>query len=204
MSWKSRRSQLDNFAEGLVKAGALQFGTFTLPDGRESSYYIDLRGILSYPGLYSMAVDSLKSLISAKAPRASAICGVPLSGLTLAAPLALSLKKPLTYAVSKSRGGGRVVEGEVRPDWKVVVVDDLSTTGKTILASARAIQEEGGDVKDAVVLVDRIEGARERLSREGIGLHSFTDVMELADTLFSMELIRERELKATTRSVGRS
>lgn len=73
MAWKTRRSQISNLAEGLVKAGALQFGTFTLPDGRESSYYINLRGILSYPGLYGLAVDSMSRLISAKAPKASAI-----------------------------------------------------------------------------------------------------------------------------------
>ena len=59
MAWKTRRTQISNLAEGLAKAGALQFGTFTLPDGRESSYYINLRGILSYPGLYSLAVYSM-------------------------------------------------------------------------------------------------------------------------------------------------
>lgn len=82
------------------------------------------------------------------------------------------------------------------------MVDDLSTTGKTILASAKAVREEGGEVNDAAVLVDRMEGAREKLSKEGIALHCMTDVMELADTLFSMELIGASDLKAITRSVG--
>jgi len=203
MTWKARNSQISSLAEGLVKAGALQFGTFTLPDGKASSYYINLRGILSYPGLYELAVDSMTHLIRAKVPEASAICGVPMSGLTLAAPVALSLKKPLTYTRSSRQASGRVVEGEVRPGWKVVVVDDLSTSGKTILASAKAIQEEGGEVTDAVVLIDRMEGARERLSKEGITLHFMTDVMELADTLFSMELISEGDLKAITKSMGK-
>ncbi|MGP8125726.1 MAG: orotate phosphoribosyltransferase [Nitrososphaerales archaeon] len=203
MAWRTRRSQISNLAEGLIKAGAIQFGTFTLPDGKESSYYINLKGILSYPGLYALAVDSMTRLVSAKVPRANAICGVPLSGLTLAAPLALSLKKPLTYARSSRQASGRVVEGEVRPGWKVLVVDDLSTTGKTILASAKAVQEEGGEVTDAAVLIDRMEGARARLSKEGIALHCLTDVVELADTLFAMELIGEEDLKAITKSVGR-
>ncbi|MGD1055419.1 MAG: orotate phosphoribosyltransferase [Nitrososphaerales archaeon] len=202
MAWKTRRSQISALAEGLVKAGALQFGTFTLPDGRESSYYINLRGISSYPGLYNLAFDSMSRLVSGKAPKVKVICGVPISGLALAAPIALSLKKPLIYARSSRQGSGRIIEGEVRPGWKVIVVDDLSTTGKTILASAKAVQEEGGEVSDAAVLVDRMEGARERLSKEGIALHCMTDVMELADTLFSMELIGPGDLKAITRSVG--
>lgn len=204
MAWKTRRSQIANLAEGLVKAGALQFGTFTLPDGRESSYYINLKGIPSYPGLYALAVDSMTRLVTAKAPQADAICGVPMSGLTIAAPVALSMKRPLTYAVISRQSSGRVVEGEVRPGWKVVVVDDLSTTGKTILASAKGVEEEGGVVSDAVVMIDRMEGARERLSKKGIALHCLTDVVELADTLFSMELIGEDELKSITKSVGRS
>jgi len=203
VAWKTRRSQISNLAEGLIKAGAIQFGTFTLPDGKESPYYINLKGILSYPGLYALAVDSMTRLVSAKAPRANAICGVPMSGLTLAAPLALSVKKPLTYVRSSRQASGRVVEGEVRPGWNVLIVDDLSTTGRTILASAKAVQEEGGEVTDAAVLIDRMEGARERLSKEGIALHSLTDVVELADTLFAMELIGGDDLKAITRSVGR-
>ena len=203
MAWRTRRQQIGNLAEGLVKAGALQFGTFTLPGGRESSYYINLKGILSYPGLYALAVDSMTRLVSSKASRANAICGIPLNGLTLAAPLAVSLKKPLVYAVLTGRTGGRGVEGEVRPGWDVVLVDDLSTSGKTILSSAKCVEEEGGEVKSAFVLIDRMEGARERLSKEGISLHCLTDVLELADTLFSMELIREDDLRSITKSVGR-
>ncbi len=203
MAWKTRRSQINELAEGMVKAGAMQFGTFTLGDGKESAYYIDLKGILSYPGLYSLAVESLGRMASAKAPKADAVCGVPINGLVLAAPLALSLKKPLAYAKSGEGAGAKHVEGEIRPDWKVLVVDDVSTSGRTILEAAKAVEEEGGEVTDALVLIDRLEGARERLSKEGIALHCLTDVVELADTLFSMELIGEKELKAITKSVGR-
>ncbi|HYB06949.1 MAG TPA: hypothetical protein VEB87_02200, partial [Nitrososphaerales archaeon] len=61
---------------------------------------------------------------------------------------------------------------------------------------------EGGKVTAAVVLIDRLEGARERLSKKGISLHSVTDMLELADTLYSMELISKDNLKAITKSVG--
>ncbi len=203
MAWRTRRSQISDLAEGLVKAGALQFGTFTLPDGGESAYYINLSGMLSYPGLYSLAVDSMNRLVSAKAPRTDALCGVPVGGLVLAAPLALSLKKPLIYTRGSRQGSGREVEGEIRPGWNVLVTDDLSTSGKTILTAAKAVQREGGIVTDATVLIDRMEGAREALSKQGILLHCLTDVVELADTLFSMELIGEKEVKAITNSVGR-
>lgn len=202
MAWRKRNAALRELAEGLVKAGALQFGTFTLPDGREGSYYINLRGLTSYPGLYGLVVEAMTGLISKKAPKANALCGVPVTGMLVAAPVAVALKKPLVYTRLTKPANDRVVEGEVRPDWKVLIVDDLATSGKTILTAAEAIEEEGGEVTQAAVLIDRMEGARERLSKKGITLHCVTDMVELADTLYSMELITKENLKAITKSVG--
>ncbi len=202
MAWRKRSAQIRDLAQGLVKVGALQFGTFTLPDGKESSYFINLRSLPSYPGVYRLVVDAMTQLVSTKTPKAKAICGIPITGLTIAAPVAVALKKPLVYTRPSRQASGRVVEGEIRPGWDVVLVDDLATTGKTILASAKSVEEEGGEVSHAVVLLDRMEGAREKLSKEGISLHCVSDMMELADTLFSMELISKSDLRAITRSVG--
>jgi orotate phosphoribosyltransferase len=203
VAWKKRRGRLQSLAEGLVKAGALQFGTFTLSDGRDSPYYVNLRGLPSYPGLYRLVVDSMVEMIS-KAPPPDAFCSVPVTGLTIAAPLAIEKGKPLLYTTERKQGAGRVLEGEVRPGWKVMVIDDLATTGKTVLAAARAVEQEGGEVKHAAVVLDRLEGAREGLSKQGISLHALTDILELSDCLFAMGLISESNLKSITRTVGRS
>jgi orotate phosphoribosyltransferase len=202
MSWRKRRDMVRDLAEGLVKAGALQFGPSTLPDGKESSYFINLRGVASYPGLYRLAVDAVGEVVSKKAGKADALCGVPMVGLTMASPVAIALGKPLAYLRPSGTRGEKAVEGDLRPDWNVVVIDDLAETGKTILSSARALELEGCEVNKAVVLIDRLEGAREKLSRSGIALHAFTDILELADALFAMELISERNLKSITKSVG--
>jgi len=191
-----------DLAEGLVKAGALQFGPSTLPDGKESSYFVNLRGVASYPGLYRLVVDAVGDVVSKKAGKADALFGIPMTGLTIASPVAVALGKPLAYLRPSGGPGEKKVEGDLRPDWNVVVIDDLAETGKTILSSARAIELEGGEVTKAVVLVDRLEGAREKLSKSGIALHAFTDILELADTLYSMELITEKNLKSITKSVG--
>ena len=201
MAWKKRRSRLNDLAEGLLKAGALQFGTFTLPDGRVSAYYVNLKGMPSYAGLFGLVVDSVAKTVSKKAAKASAICGVPLMGLTIASPVAIALKKPLVYARMSKQANERLVEGEVRPGWNVVVLADIATSGKSILAAAEAIEDEGGKVSQAVVLIDRMEGAREKLSKNGIALHAVTDMLELADTLYSMEMISKDNLRAITKSV---
>jgi orotate phosphoribosyltransferase len=202
MAWKERSSRLSRIAEGLVKVGALQLGTFTLPDGKDSAYYVNLKGLPSYPGVYGMVVEALSDLVSRKVTRVDALCAAPVTGLLLAAPLAVALKKPLVYTRVEREENGRLVEGEVRPDWNVVIVGDLSTSGRSIMSAADAIQDEGGRVSSAVVLIDRLEGAREKLSKRGITLHAVTDMVELADTLYSMELISRDNLKAITKSVG--
>lgn len=205
MAWRRRNQQVRALAEGLVKIGAIQYGSITLPDGSESSYYINLRGLPSYPGVYKLVVDAMAAMVRSKTPRADALCGIPITGLTIASPVAFTLEKPLAYTRAAEQAGERVLEGEMRPGWRVVMIDDLATSGKTILSSAKAVEQEGGEVESAAVLIDRLEGARERLGKKGIVLHAFTDVLELADALFSMELITKSNLKSITKAVeGRS
>ena len=202
MAWKKRRGRLQSLAEGLVKAGTLQFGTFTLADGSDSPYFVNLRGLPSYPGLFRLVVDSMAEVME-KLPRSDAYCSIPVSGLNIAAPLALEKGKPLLYTTQRKQGAGRVLEGEVRPGWKVAIIDDLVGSGKTVLSAAKAVEQEGGDVKHAAVVIDRLEGAREALSKEGITLHAMTDILELSDTLFAMGMMTEGDLKSITRTVGR-
>lgn len=202
MAWKKRSDLLNEMAEGLVKVGALQFGPSTLPDGKASSYYVNMRGLPSYPGVYRLVVEALSDLTARKVPKANALCAVPTLGLIFAAPVAVSLKKPLIYTRLEKHENERLVEGEMRPGWNVAVLGDLATSGRTIMSAADAVEDEGGEVTAAVVLIDRLEGAREKLSKRGITLHSVTDVVELADTLFSMELISKENLKSITKSVG--
>jgi len=193
-----------NLAEGLLKTGALQFGTFTLPDGRDTPYYINLHALPSFPGAYSAVVDALAGVIRQKVPKAGAVCAVSFQGLFFAAPVAIALKRPLLYTKGIREPGGKSVEGEVRPDWRVVAVNDLAESGESILAAAEAVTDEGGELRDAVVLIDRLEGAREKLHKKGIALHAVVDVIELGDALLSMDLISESDIKAITRSVGRA
>ena len=202
MAWKKRSDRLNEIAEGLVKAGALQFGTFTLPDGKNSSYYVNLRGLPSYPGVYGMVLDALSDELHKSIKKADAFCTVPLTGLFLASPLAVREMKPLLYTRMERQENERLIEGELRPGWNVTVVGDLATSGRTILSAAEAVRDEGGEVKSALVFIDRLEGAREYLSRREITLRAVTDVVELADALFSMELISRDNLKAITKSVG--
>ncbi len=203
MPQKKRRQVVESIATALVKAGALQFGTYTLPNGRQTSYLITLEDIPSLPGAYRAVFDAflefLKKEVGLK--NFDAIAGIPIAGLTLSAPLALSLERPMISVRKDDRGAPRRVEGSVKPGWKVIVIDDLIATGETIVSSCTALRQEGLEVSDAAVLIDRLEGGRARLTKHHVNLHSLTDILELGDTLLARETIGEEDMKAIRKQI---
>mgnify|MGYP001098179574 CR=1 FL=1 len=201
MSWENRRFELiKELGRVLVKTGALQFGTFTLTSGKMSSYYIDLRIVPSLPEVFKKItnafVEALKSMIGLE--KIDAIGGIPTAGLTYATAVAYNLEKPLLYVRKEPREHGtqKRVEGLLRPGWRVLILDDLITTGNSILRTAEAIRSEGGIVEDALVLIDRMEGGRDRLSTSNIQLKALANITELADLLYDMNIIGKDQRKA--------
>ncbi|MCP8316735.1 MAG: orotate phosphoribosyltransferase, partial [archaeon] len=184
----------------LVKTGALQFGTFTLTSGKMSSYYIDLRIVPSLPEVFKKVTDAfveaLKKMVGLE--KIDAIGGIPTAGLTYATAVAYNLEKPLLYVRKEPREHGtqKRVEGLLRPGWRVLILDDLITTGSSILRTAEAIRSDGGIVEDALVLIDRMEGGRERLSTSNIQLKALAKITELADLLYDMNIIGKDQRKA--------
>ncbi len=207
MTWRAKRKLIEELATVLVKIKAVQFGTFTLSSGKLSSYYVDLRAIPSYPGAYKVVIEAYGQLIKngLGVKKFDAIAGIPTAGLAFSSPIALQFSKPMVYARKEEKPYGRErrIEGVIKPGWNVLIVDDLITTGGSIVSAAQAIREEGGEVKDAVVLIDRLEGGESNLKKSGVSLHSLTDVVELSDILYSEGMIGDDEVKAIVRQVGR-
>jgi orotate phosphoribosyltransferase len=125
------------------------------------------------------------------------LAGVPTAGIAYAAVIALNLTKPLLYVrkEQKEHGRERRVEGLLQPGDKVLVLDDVVTTGKNILEAAEAIRAEGGIVDDAVVLLDRQQGAEENLQKKRVKLHAFTTMRRIADKLLNLGTIDEGQHK---------
>jgi len=183
----------------LNKIGALQFGTFKLTSGRISPYYIDLRIVPSFPDAFQKIcefyVDFIKKEIESK--NFERITGIPVAGIPFASIIAYHLKKPFIYIRKGVRlhGRQRRIEGIIAPGNRVLLVDDLITTGISLRNAAKAIRAEGGVVTDAVVLLDREEGGKEKLEKSGIKLHAMLNVGEIAERLYEIEAIDEEQLK---------
>jgi len=207
MAWPGRKKLVQELAMVLVKVKAIQFGTFTLASGKISSYYIDLRTIPSYPGAYKTLIEVYGEFLrhEFKPSTYDAVAGIPTAGLTLSSPLALMVEKPMIYVRKdeKDHGRGKLVEGVTKPGWKVLVIDDVITTGGSILSAVEAIRAEGCDVEKASVVIDRLEGGAAAMKKAGVKLHAMTDILELVKILRGKALLSAEEANAVTSQVNR-
>lgn len=189
----------------LNKIGALQFGAFKLTSGKISPYYIDLRIVPSFPDAFQKIcefyVDFIEKEIQIR--NFERIAGIPVAGIPFASLIAYNLKKPFLYIRKGVRlhGRQRRIEGILAPGDRILLIDDLITTGISLRNAAKAIRAEGGVVTDAAVLLDREEGGREKLDKSGIKLHALLNVGEIVKKLYEIEAIDEEQLKTILRQV---
>ncbi len=186
--------QLDDFCKILVKTGALKFGLFTLSGGKLSSYYLDMRILPSFPDAFRASVDLLVKH-ARQIEVVDKIAGIPTGGLPWASVLAYNLSKPLVYTRKEIRlhGRERRVEGVLVSGDRVLLVDDVVTSGKNTLAALESLRAEGGVVEDALVFIDREEGGKGHLEKAGVKLHSVAKMSEIAQKLLDMDAITKSQ-----------
>jgi orotate phosphoribosyltransferase len=187
------------FCKVLVRTGAIKFGVFTLTSGKLSPYYVDLRIVPSFPEALSKVEGIYEGLVKKAVGIESfqRIAGIPTAGVPFASILSFRLRKPFLYIrkEAKSHGRERRVEGLLSPGEKILIVDDLITTGKSTGEAIEAIRSEGGLVEDAVVLIDREEGGAKHLKTMGVTLHAFMKISEIAKELYALGAIEESKFQ---------
>lgn len=173
--------QLRRVADGLLASGCVRFGQFTLKSGLISPIYIDLRRLVSYPNLLAeVAAAYLPILARLTFDRMAAI---PYAALPIAAAISLQGGYAWIYPRRevKEYGTKAEIEGEYREGERVVLIDDLATTGGSKFEGIEKLTQAGLTVKDVVVLIDRQSGAKEALAEQGYKLHSVFTLSGLLD-----------------------
>ena len=187
------------FATFLFEKKIIRFGDFTLASGNKSPYYIDLRLVPSYPHEYRKMIKGLQNLIAEDIgfENFHSLVSVPTGGLVVAASLATEIVKPLIYVrkQAKEHGTGKAVEGVTCQDMKLLMIEDVVTSGGSVINAIKSIKEEKMVVTDAYAIVDRMEGATQALQAEGVKLHSLLTINDIAQILFEQKLITEDLLK---------
>jgi len=170
-----------SLADGLLDAGCIKFGEFTLKSGLKSPIYIDLRQIITYPKLLVEIAQAYLPLLSSL--QFSRIAGLPYAAIPIATAISLAGNYPMIYPRKevKTYGTKAEIEGEYHAGETVVVIDDLATTGGSKFEAIEKLTSAGLVVKDVVVLVDRQSGAKESLAQAGYSMHAVLTISQLLE-----------------------
>ncbi|MGL4348123.1 MAG: orotate phosphoribosyltransferase [Chlamydiales bacterium] len=168
-------TDLQSVIEKLFAIGIIHSGSFTLKNSLLSPYYVDLRCAISYPKL----LIQISELIHKKIMNLSfdTLCGVPYAALAITVGISMRYNIPmiLIRKERKNHGMGQIIEGVYRDNHRVLIVEDVVTTGESIAKIAEILRSQGLIVSDAIVFVDREEGGKQYLKSLGIQVHSDSD-----------------------------
>jgi orotate phosphoribosyltransferase len=161
----------------LLASGAVRFGEFTLASGQTSKVYIDVKRAWTDPARLSVLADALAKRVGS----AGRLAGMELGAVPLVVATALRTGRPyiVLRKAAKDHGTRQRFEGEIPAGAEVLLIEDTSSTGSTMMESIRIVREAGGVVSRALVVVDREMGAVDRLRSEGIALEPLVTLAEI-------------------------
>lgn len=162
----------------LQASDAVQFGTFELSHGGTSDYYVDKYLFETDPHCLELIADAFAERIGE-----TKLAGVALGAVPLVATTSVNTDLPYVIVRKKTKeyGSGNRIEGRLEAGEEVVVIEDVATTGQSAIDAAEALRDVGAVVNRVLVVVDRQEGATERLAEEEIELEALVTASELVD-----------------------
>lgn len=184
-------------ADGLLAAGCIKFGLFTLKSGLQSPIYIDLRQVISYPQLLAQIGQAYLPLV--RDLQFDRLAGLPYAALPIATAVSLAGNYPMIYPrkEAKAYGTKAEIEGEYHPGETALIIDDLATTGGSKFEAIEKLTAAGLLVRDVVVLIDRQSGARQALERAGLRLHAVLTISEMLDDWEANNKVPAEKIAAT-------
>lgn len=172
---------MSNIATLIEESGAIKTGKFKLSDGSLTDYYIDKYVFETQPDLLSAITKEIASRLEAS--DLDAVTGPELGAVPLVTAISLEMDLPAAYIRKgeKHYGTQARIEGTIEKGMRVAVVEDVTTTGGTILDSVKLVEEVGGIVDSLTVVVDRNAGAVDKVQEAGYKLDYLTQVGEDLD-----------------------
>jgi uridine monophosphate synthetase len=196
-------TSLKKLADGLLEAGCIKFGEFTLKSGLISPIYIDLRRIISNPKLlHQVGAAYLPLLEKLDFDR---IAGLPYAAIPISTAISLAGNYPMIYPRKevKEYGTKAQIEGEYHEGETVVVIDDLATTGGSKFEAIEKLTGVGLVVRDVVVLVDRESGAKESLAEAGYAMHAVLTISQMLDHWEETGKVKKEKIKVARKFLAK-
>lgn len=169
----------------LYAVKGVKFGDFTLKSGIQSPIYFDLRVVVSFPKLMTKVSELLWETALRGQAEYTSVCGVPYTALPLATCISVSHNIPMLIRrkESKDYGTKKMIEGKFEAGEKCLIIEDVVTTGGSVLETSESLEAVGLKVTDAVVLLNREQGGANRLEQKGLKLHSVVTISEVLEVL---------------------
>ncbi len=177
------------------KLGIIKFGRFTLKSGIESPFYVDLRPLASDPKILKNLANYLLDMLPLD--NFDLICGVPYAALPMATAMSLESYIPLIMKrkEAKQHGTKKLIEGIFTKGQNCLLVEDVITSGKSLLETIPEIESEGITVSDIVVVLDRQQGGKELLESKGYHVHTLFTISEVCKMLKEEGLLMDDEIE---------
>lgn len=184
-------------ADGLLEAGCVKFGEFSLKSGLISPIYIDLRRLVTYPKLLAQVAAAYLPLL--RGLEFDRLAALPYAAIPISTAISLQSDWPMIYPRKeiKTYGTKTEIEGEFQAGESVVVIDDLATTGGSKFEAIERLKAAGLEVRDVVVLIDRQSGAAEALQSAGYHMHAVLTLRAMLDHWEAGEKVEQEMLNAT-------
>jgi orotate phosphoribosyltransferase len=202
---EERRFLMKQIGLMLVRNESIKFGDYTLTSGKKSPDYIDLRQTISNPITMDWISNSLVRIIMNEIgkEKVDKILGVPTAGVPFATMVSQKLTLPLIYyrKARKEHGVRKKIEGSVDRNDRVLIVDDLITTGESVIEAAEAVREQGAIANELVVLLDREQGGSDRLRQAHIEPHILFKVSDAFVWLNQVKLLSPEEFEKISRYI---
>jgi len=188
--------QFSSLADGLLSAGCVKFGDFTLKSGLKSPIYIDLRQIITYPKLLAQIAEAYLPILQRLT--FNRLAGLPYAAIPITTAISIAGNYPMIYPrkEAKSYGTKAEIEGEYHAGETAVIIDDLTTTGGSKFEAIEKLTGAGLIVKDVVVLVDRQSGAKESLEQAGFHLYAVLTISALLEYWESTGNVEKDKIEA--------
>lgn len=184
--------QQESLIISLYEIGAIQFGEFKLKSGQTSSIYINLRKIISYPYLLKNIAQAMWE--TTKHCQYDLVCGVPYTALPIATCISLDQNIPMIMRrkEKKDYGTKQMIEGVFTAGQRCLIIEDVITTGGSIIETADELENAGIKVSDVTVLIDREQGGRENLEKK-YNVHTILSLNTILTTLLNSTVVKKEE-----------
>lgn len=161
----------------LKKNDVIKVGNFTLKSGKQSSYYVDFRPLISVPDIFYILCKYLSDLLP-DSEKNYYICGLPYAGIPYCSVISTMKMIPMIMLrkEQKKYGTKKMIEGNIKLGDEIVLIDDILTTGTSIIESLGYLKDY--KIKKVIILLDRQEGGKERLEEYGLEVQSLFTITD--------------------------